>query len=233
MKKRISLFLIAVLLMGLCLSACGGNSDEASEAGTYTLVSMTMAGVEYDLDDIANMGVAADKVYVTLNGDGTGEMNDGTEILEICYENGKLWPVELPDEAVNYSISGNRLTLSLESTSMVFEKSGATAGENPVKNDSSTEVGTYTLVSMTVDMGGEIYDMDAMADIMGTSVYEMYVQLNGDGTGEMNDGTEILEICYENGKLWPVELPDEAVNYSISGNRLTLSSEGTSMVFEK
>ncbi len=121
--KRIICLMLVVLSMFTLLAACGGGKGgNASEAGTYNLVSMTMGDTTVDLEALTAMGMPAGGIYVKLNGDGTGEMNVGTETMEICYENGKLWPVDEPDEPVSYTISGKTLTMSEDGTTMVFEK---------------------------------------------------------------------------------------------------------------
>ncbi len=116
--KRILSMLLVVLMTCSLLAACG----KGSEAGTYNMVSMTLGDSTVTAEDLAALGMPADGIYVKLNGDGTGEMNAGEETVEIRYDNSKLWPVEEPDEKIDYTLKGKTLTVSDDETVMVFEK---------------------------------------------------------------------------------------------------------------
>ena len=121
--KALSLLLAIVCL--LSLAACGGGD---SPAGTYKLTKMNAAGVEMDLEQLAEqLGVdVSDMLFsATLQEDGTFII-DG-EALGMSMEG--TWKqvsggVDLPinAETITATIKGGELTMEQDGMSLTFKK---------------------------------------------------------------------------------------------------------------
>ena len=126
MKKtmKLTLCLILVLSTVLCMAACGG--DKNSIAGKYVVYSMDSNGMTIKGDTLtaalSAMGMTIDDMYIQLNDDGTGKMSVFGETADMAYADGKIWPVEEPEEKVSFTVSGGKLTLEVEGNKMVFTK---------------------------------------------------------------------------------------------------------------
>ncbi len=121
MKKTLRMILATVLVLSLvlCLAACGDKGVDIS--GKYTLVSMEAEGMTVEGEMLESILGEMD-MYVKLNRDGTGEMSVMGETAEMEYKNGKIWPVEEPDEKVDFTVEDGKLTLEVEGAKMVFQK---------------------------------------------------------------------------------------------------------------
>lgn len=122
---KLALCLILVLSTVLCMAACGGDKD--SIAGKYIVYSMEMSGltVEGEMLEtaLAASGMTVEDMYIQLNDDGTGTMTSMEgETSEMAYADGKIWSVDEPEEKVNFSVKGGKLTLEVEGIKMVFTK---------------------------------------------------------------------------------------------------------------
>ena len=111
MKKVLSMIL--VLSMVFVLVACGGKRA----AGEYVLKTMTMDGQEMKMEDLSALGVSADSFKLVLNEDGTG-------LLEVMGQEQKLtWndkSLTAEGESIDYTLSGNELTMEQDGNTMVF-----------------------------------------------------------------------------------------------------------------
>ena len=127
MKKtmKLALCLILVLSTVLCMAACGGD-DKDSIAGRYVVYSMDTEGMTIKGETLtaalSAMGMSADDMYIQLNADGTGEMSVFGETAEMAYADGKIWSIDEPEEKVDFTVSGGKLTLEVEGNKMVFTK---------------------------------------------------------------------------------------------------------------
>ena len=124
MKKIVRILLCLALIAGmLSLAACGGSDDVT---GRYAISAMDMGGTEIDgamLDaSLTAMGIEREDMYIELKADGTGVMSVMGEVAQMEYKDGKIWPVESPDEKVDFEVDGNELTISIQGMSMTFTK---------------------------------------------------------------------------------------------------------------
>ena len=97
------------------------------------------------------------------------------------------------------------------------------------KEESGGIAGKYNFYSMSYN--GETVtakDLAAMGEEM-----DMYIRLNGDGTGIMYTEGETEDMAYSNGKIWSVDEPDEKVSFTVKGNTLTMEQDGMVMTFKK
>ena len=94
---------------------------------------------------------------------------------------------------------------------------------------SNSIAGKYNFVSM--EMGGEKITAADLAALGGE--VEMYVRLDGDGTGIMYSEGTTEDIVYADGKIWPVSEPEEKADFTVKGNTLTITEDDTTMTFKK
>ena len=101
LKKVIAISSVSLASVGI-LAGCG--SSEASNAGKYTITSLSANGTELNLQDLAKAaGSSLDEFYIELKEDGTGSINaDG--------------------EAVPYTVKGNELSIVQEGITIKAEK---------------------------------------------------------------------------------------------------------------
>lgn len=128
---KILVCLAMILSLMLCVAACGedegmigsitGGSSKSSIAGKYEFYSMTYDGETVTAKDMAEVGEDVE-IYIRLNNDGTGIMVSDGETVEIAYSDGELWPVDEPEESVEFTVKGNTLTVEAEEMVMTFKK---------------------------------------------------------------------------------------------------------------
>ena len=130
MKKSLKLILCLALVMStlLCFAACGGDDKDGtpSLSGKYTLCALEMDGARVEgaklVERVTAMGYSMDAMYVEFYGNGKGYMSIAENQSEMCYEDGKIWPIDEPDNKVDYTVSGNKVTVSTPEYSMTFSK---------------------------------------------------------------------------------------------------------------
>lgn len=114
MKTTVKLLcIILVLCTLLSLTACG------IAFGTYKLDSASMGGLTVSPGE---MGMDTDEYYLEMTPFGTATFVFQGKEQEMKYGNGKIWPVDEEDEAVNMEIDGNAITLEMDGLEMVFKK---------------------------------------------------------------------------------------------------------------
>lgn len=113
------------------------------------------------------------------------------------------------------------LVLCLAACGKDSNKSGGASGDGLA--------GKYTFHSMSA--GGQTVTAEDLA-ALGEPV-EIYITLNGDGTGLMYSEGETEDMVYADGQIWPVGDPDDKADFSVKGSTLTISSDGTEMIFKK
>lgn len=73
LKKVIAISSVSLASVGI-LAGCGNS--EASNAGKYTITSLSANGTELNLQDLAKAsGSSLDEFYIELKEDGTGSIN--------------------------------------------------------------------------------------------------------------------------------------------------------------
>lgn len=191
MKKLIAL----VLALALCLSlaACGddkgGSKSADSVAGRYYLINMIEAGTSYTPDDMADMyGLSEYEMYIDLNADGTAvlcEAGDGEKYTsDMGWGNGKIWPVEDPDDTASFSLSTDTLTLSNDDMKMVFVKGSKPADsvQSIIDTDDDIIVNTdddIIVNTPTVDNSAVVAYANANRDAFLASMEESFSATSG------------------------------------------------------
>ena len=122
MKKIARVLLCLVLLVSmLSLAACGGEAS-----GRYTIASMEAQGMTIDgalLDaSLAAIGCTKEDVYIEFRADGTGTLAAMDEVSEFKYEGTTMWPVEEPDNKVEFEVDGDSVIIEKDGASMTFTK---------------------------------------------------------------------------------------------------------------
>ena len=92
----------------------------------------------------------------------------------------------------------------------------------------SLAFGKYELDSAS--MGGMTLTAEMFKEYMG----ECSVEMTPFGTAKFAYGDEVLDMKYANGKIWPVEEgEEEAVNFKVEGNKISMEMDGMELIFKK
>jgi len=95
------------------------------------------------------------------------------------------------------------------------------------------EIGSYDLESMTEDgTTMTLKELKDMYDAYGVAFPEFSLVLNKDGTGKMTVAGETQNINWD-AKAKTMSHDNETINYTFKDNKITLSEDGTSLVFVK
>lgn len=120
MKRTISILLTLAMLLGIMLCASG---CKLLTAGTYYFYEMEEGGETYDADDLEEMGMDPDEFCILeLEADGTGTMTFMGEEADIEWDSDEIWVEDEKDDAVEYKLSGSKITLEIEGTELTLKK---------------------------------------------------------------------------------------------------------------
>lgn len=96
--------------------------------------------------------------------------------------------------------------------------------------------GTYKFESLHYEQNGVVIDVTAGEEFMGVTFTEdfMILKLNDDGTGEIVFQGETTPITWvKEDKVVKVTAEGEVEEFTISGNKLTVSMDGAELVLKK
>ena len=117
LKKVIAISSVSLASVGI-LAGCG--SSEASNAGKYTITSLSANGTELNLQDLAKAaGSSLDEFYIELKEDGTGSINANGEAQNLTWDKKNI---TVDGEAVPYTVKGNELSSLQEGITIKAEK---------------------------------------------------------------------------------------------------------------
>lgn len=130
MKKTVSIMLAALLLvvMGACTSGGAAGDGKNAAAGTYTIKSMSAAGVEVDVEAaLSEAGVSTDDFKIELKEDGKLSLSvfNGSETITeegTWTADGNKITMVAETSTSEATLDGNKLTMDEDGTVMVFEK---------------------------------------------------------------------------------------------------------------
>mgnify|MGYP003294320113 CR=1 FL=1 len=102
MKRSLGIILCAVLLVGLL---CGCQAEKPG-CTKYTLVQMGLEGMLQSAATVRQVTGIRD-LYLKLYEDGTAQMRVSQEIIELAYEDGKIWRVDDPSVVCQLVLQGS------------------------------------------------------------------------------------------------------------------------------
>ena len=216
--------------------------DNADEERTYYGYKMTQDGQEIDMVTmLPAMGMDPEDFYLTLNPDGTGYVQFGSEDAggEITWTDTTL---TAEGESITYTREGDYLLLSIDGTTGVtfapegevealMAMNGIEIAEpvSAVDVDAEALVGDWKLSKATA-MGQTL-----TAEQLQAQGLEMSFTFNGDGTAVMNSNgspTDGLSWTVEDGKLSLSVSSYDLFTFTYNGEYLILSMGGD-LYFEK
>ena len=129
--------LLAVLLVGLLLSSCGGKTKEEqaladTAAGDWELVSMSYSGMTLGKEDLDNSDIT---MTLSLLEDGTGTMEYDGSVYELTWDGSSITTNGVAD---SYTLEDGVLTIANEDTEMVFTRPGSLASPDAPKAEQET-----------------------------------------------------------------------------------------------
>lgn len=216
--------------------------DNADEERTYYGYKMTQDGQEIDMVTmLPAMGMDPEDFYLTLNPDGTGYVQFGSEDAggEITWTDTTL---TAEGESITYTREGDYILLSIDGTTGVtfapegevealMAMNGIEIAEpvSAVDVDAEALVGDWKLSKATA-MGQTL-----TAEQLQAQGLEMSFTFNGDGTAVMNSNgspTDGLSWTVEDGKLSLSVSSYDLFTFTYDGEYLILSMGGD-LYFEK
>ena len=132
--------LLAVLLVGLLLSSCGGKTKEEqaladTAAGDWELVSMSYSGMTLGKEDLDNSDIT---MTLSLLEDGTGTMEYDGSVYELTWDGSSITTDGVAD---SYTLEDGVLTIANEDTEMVFTRPGSLASPDAPKTEQELAAG--------------------------------------------------------------------------------------------
>ena len=117
LKKVIAISSVSLASVGI-LAGCGSSED--SNAGKYTITSLSANGTELNLQDLAKAaGSSLNEFYIELKEDGTGSINANGEAQNLTWDKKNI---TVDGEAVPYTVKGNELSIVQEGITIKAEK---------------------------------------------------------------------------------------------------------------
>ncbi len=221
--KRLKILLCLCLATAIVLSMVACKSEKKQEiAGYYVLESAVLDGEEFAGGDLAWREY---DLFLRLYEDGTAAFFNGTTLIEATYKNGELLVSE--GENMAFTVSGRKLTLTTAEGELIFRR--ATVGEPELEElrealDVPPEVGYFKFDYAT--NGSETYSAEDLG-----AKHEMFLLLEEDGTGVMCVASTLTDMGWKDGKIYPQEYPDEAVSYTVEGDRFEIKDDELTMCF--
>ena len=115
-QKAAILMAVLLILSGILLTACSSGNKDLSDSryvGTWRLTTMTLKE--------ESEGFSEDYMLV-LNGDGTGQFGDASEISSITWELTKSGFKTKGDTKLTFTDSGDNIKTSFFGVDLIFEK---------------------------------------------------------------------------------------------------------------
>ena len=224
------------------IRAMAANSDEEQ---TYFGYTMTEGGQTIDLLEwLPAMGMDPEDFYLTLDPDGTGYLQFGSEEAggDITWTETELIPVESPDEPVAYTREGDHIVFFIdESTGVEFAPAGEVEALIAMKGievaepaesvdiDPEDVVGEWKLAKASA-MGQEL-----TVEQIEEQGLDLAFRFNADGSAVMinkGDETDGLNWAVEDGDISLTVGSYELFTFSYDGEYLILSV-GAQLYFER
>ena len=216
--------------------------DNADEERTYYGYKMTQDGQEIDMVTmLPAMGMDPEDFYLTLNPDGTGYVQFGSEDAggEITWTDTTL---TAEGESITYTREGDYILLSIDGTTGVtFAPEGevealmAMNGIEIAEPVSAVDVNAEALVGDWKLSKATAMGQTLTAEQLQAQGLEMSFTFNGDGTAVMNSNgspTDGLSWTVEDGKLSLSVSSYDLFTFTYDGEYLILSMGGD-LYFEK
>lgn len=214
MTKITALLLTVALLLGL--AACGVPTYDESLLGVYTCYAVELMGYNMVADEVLSATSTLE-----LKQGGKGNMSVEGESASIKYTlEGENITVEIEGETAKGTLKEGVIDIEIMEMHMFFIQEGK---EIPVTTP--PEVGYYDFFSANID--GEAFTAEELAEL-GVEAGFASLQLNEDGTGALILDGEAENFNWADGKL---TADGESVDYTLDGDKITISTEAYEMVF--
>ena len=214
MKKLTSSLLVLVLL--LCLGAAPVSAAAADEiCGSYMLIDMDDGSGEDYAALLAALASSGMTLQMEIREDGTATFNYIDSVMEFTFDFSKK-TVTVEGETVPYTYSDGVLFFGSDEYSFTFTKSEHSVPRSRIPF-------TYYEFSRYVEDGKEV----DMGD------YSLICYLFDDGVCWLDNGGETIELIFDSESKtvnWPEGDEDSAIDFSLSGDELSLDDDGRSII---
>ncbi len=259
LKKLLCLGLALVLL--LSLAACGGSRDDDDDdddkgkpnsgelgignadpkgTGSYVLEYAVVDGERYSIAELTTVGLDLGYCYIDLKADGTGKLCLMYETGDILWEGNQMWDAGDKDkeEPIEFTLKGDELGVVTEGVELIFVRgtinadkaNTSTTPSVPSTTPADPSAGSYPLSYAILE--GQRYTVTELA-ALGLDLSNSYVDLKADGTGTLSLIGETASIRWEGNRMWSALDEGDVIEFDLSGNELSVESEGVVFVFVK
>lgn len=197
-----------------------GDVVFGEDATTYRLSSATIEGETLGKQELSLLGLSSASCYVVLAPDGTGLLCLMGDSSQIAWEGTKLWDPADETDVMEFTLSGNDLSIVVEDMTLTFTAGTVTAARGD----------RYALVS--AEMEGEKFSGEELA-LLGMTGEDCYLELCEDGTGVLALLGENTDIQWEDGKLWMAGFTEETISFTQNGDEITIDMEGLILTLKK
>lgn len=124
MKKRVAVFMLAVVMTVLALAGCGGKKSSAPVVGDWKITKIEVMGVSMGVDEyLSAAGMGDVKMEMSIK-------DNGKFSMDIVGESGTgTWKYEEPtltlddgSDTVTAEYKDSTIVLEMSGVSMIFEK---------------------------------------------------------------------------------------------------------------
>ena len=203
--------------------------DTPLEIGYFKFVSAKIGDEEYSAEDLSG-----EDSFLLLYEDGTGVFCR-SNIQDMRWENGVIYPEGKKDEALDYRVDQNGFEMyedKVSDTTYYFERSDETPPDIEKLREELSLPGYYLMTELTIgNQSLDIKDFENAYEQTGKQL--PFLLLNEDGTGVLYSGTTLQDMQWDETSIWPVDAPNEKVEYQLSQGILSIENSEMSMVFER
>lgn len=203
--------------------------DTPLEIGYFKFASAKIGDEEYDAKDLSG-----EDSFLLLYEDGTGIFY-AEMIQDVRWEDGLIYPEGEKDDAANYRVDKDGFEMydnSEDDIVYYFERSDETPPDIEKLREELSLPGYYIMTELTMgEQSLNISDFEENYEAVGMEL--PFLLVNEDGTAVLYSGTGIEDMQWDETSIWPVDAPNEKVEYQLSGGILIIENAEMGMTFER
>ena len=169
--------------------------------------------------------------FLILYEDGTGVTCMGDKIIDVCWGDGLISPIDQKDDVATYTIDIDSFNMQKDGYRYVFLRSEeAHPDVAAIRKELDAKLpGYYLLTKMT--NGKQTIDVDDIFEMAGRD--PIFILIYEDGTAVLNFSTGLQDMLWDETHIYPKDAVNEKAEYKLEGDALTLEAEGLTMIFER
>ena len=124
MKKRVAVFMLAVVMAVLALAGCGGKKDASPVVGTWKATEVEAMGVNVKVDEyLEQMGMGDMKMEMSITDDGKFSMDMAGQQVEGTWKfSGSTLTLTAEGSDLDAEYKDGKITVDESGVKVIFEK---------------------------------------------------------------------------------------------------------------